>query len=196
MATTPAAVASTPRRRRPWKIAALIIALLLAACLAFVVRLYFIARSALPQIDGSLAVRGLTAKVTVKWDVRGLPTIDAQNFHDLFFAQGYVTAQDRLWQLDSMRRFAGGDLAEILGEKFVAHDREQRILSLRVAAQRSLAISSDQDRANLRAYSEGINAFMENHRDRLPIEFRLLHYTPKPWTDEDCTLIAAPMVKT
>jgi penicillin G amidase len=195
MATTPAAVASTPRRRRPWKIAALIIALLLAACLAFVVRLYFIARSALPQIDGSLAVRGLTAKVTVKWDVRGLPTIDAQNFHDLFFAQGYVTAQDRLWQLDSMRRFAGGDLAEILGEKFVAHDREQRILSLRVAAQRSLAISSDQDRANLRAYSEGINAFMENHRDRLPIEFRLLHYTPKPWTDEDCTLIAAQMVK-
>ena len=100
-----------------------------------------------------------------------------------------------LWQLDSMRRFAGGDLAEILGEKFVAHDREQRILSLRVAAQRSLAISSDQDRANLHAYSEGINAFMENHRDRLPIEFRLLHYTPKPWTDEDCTLIAAQMVK-
>ena len=195
MATPPAADSSFAWRKSSWRIAAFILALLLLAGVAFAARLYFIARSALPQVDGSLAVRGLGARITVKRDARGVPTIEGQNFHDLFFAQGYVTAQDRLWQLDSMRRFAGGELAEILGEQFVPHDREQRILSLRVAARRSLAISNEEDRANLHAYSQGINAFLESHGDRLPIEFRILHYTPRPWADEDCTLIAAQMVK-
>jgi penicillin amidase len=195
MATTPVAVGSSSWRRRLGRIAGLIIGVLLIACLAVVATLYYIARSALPQLDGTLAVAGLAAKVTVKRDVRGVPTIEAQNLHDLFLAQGYVTAQDRLWQLDSMRRFASGELSEILGDKFVEHDREQRILSLRIAAQRSLAISSAEDRANLHAYSQGINAFLDTHRDRLPIEFRILRYTPRPWADDDCTLIAAQMVK-
>ena len=195
MATTPAAVSSSTWRRGLWRIAGFVAALLLIACLAVAATLYFIARSALPQRDGALAVSGLGAKVTVKRDVRGVPTIEAQNLHDLFFAQGYVTAQDRLWQLDSMRRFADGELAEILGDKFVEHDREQRVLSLRVAARRSLAISSPADRANFHAYSQGINAFIDTHRNRLPIEFRILRYVPRPWADDDCTLIAAQMVK-
>jgi penicillin G amidase len=177
------------------KIAAYALSPLLLICMIIVGGLYYIACSALPQVEGSLRIAGLTAKVTVKRDVRGVPTIDAQNLHDLFFAQGYVTAQDRLWQLDSMRRFAAGELSEILGERFVKHDREQRILSLRVAAQRSLAIYSPEDRANLHVYSAGINAFLETHQGRLPIEFRILHYTPRPWADEDCTLIAVQMVK-
>jgi penicillin G amidase len=195
MATTPATVSSSSWRKRSWRIGISIIALLLIAGVAVAAKLYFIARSALPQLDGTLAVAGLGAKVTVKRDARGVPTIEAQNLRDLFFAQGYVTAQDRLWQLDSMRRFAGGELSEILGERFLAHDREQRILSLRVAARRSLALSSAQDRVNLQAYSEGVNAFLNTHRDRVPIEFRILRYRPRPWTDEDCTLIAAQMVK-
>ncbi|HEX4486641.1 MAG TPA: penicillin acylase family protein [Terriglobales bacterium] len=185
----------TVRRRRWLKIAVYALASLLLVCAAIVGGLYHVAHSALPQVDGSLRVAGLTGKVTVKRDARGVPTIEAQNLPDLFFAQGYVTAQDRLWQLDGMRRYATGELSEVLGQEFVKHDREQRILSLRVAAKRSLAVSSNEDRANFHAYSAGINAFIETHRDHLPLEFRILRYAPKPWTDEDCTLIAAQMVK-
>ena len=90
------------------------------------------ARSALPQLDGRLAVPGLSAPVTVVRDAHGAPTIDAANFDDLFFAQGYVTAQDRLFQMDGMRRFAAGELAEVFGSDFLEHDRQQRILGLKV----------------------------------------------------------------
>ena len=98
------------------------------------------ARAALPQLDGTVKVPGLTDRVTVSRDAHGVPTIDANRPDDLFFAQGYVTAQDRLWQMDVMRRFAAGEISEILGAEFVKHDREQRILGLRVAAQKALEV--------------------------------------------------------
>ena len=128
-------------------------------------------------------------------DGHGVPTIDAANLDDLFFAQGYVTAQDRLWQMDMMRRFAAGEISEILGDEFLKHDREQRILGLRVAAQKALEVSSAQNRSHFEAYARGVNAYIESHRDRLPIEFRILRYSPRPWAPEDSTLIAAQMVK-
>ena len=105
----------------------LVVFVLMAAAFGYV---YFIARSALPQIDGRLKASGLSAAVTVTRDTHGVPTIEAQTLEDLFFAQGYVTAQDRLWQMDGMRRFASGELAEILGEDLLKIDREQRILGL------------------------------------------------------------------
>ena len=154
-----------------------------------------IARSALPQLDGTLAVSGLPAPVTVTRDNHGVPTIEAANLDDLFFAQGYVTAQDRLFQMDGMRRFAAGELSEILGPGFVDHDREQRILGMRVAARKAQEVASQESRAQFAAYARGVNAFIESHRDRLPIEFRILRYVPQPWTPEDCSLIAAQMVK-
>ena len=85
---------------------------------------YFVARSALPQLDGNLPVKGLPAPVKVTRDAHGVPTIEAANLEDLFFAQGYVTAQDRLWQMDVMRRFGSGELSEILGEDTLKIDRE------------------------------------------------------------------------
>jgi penicillin amidase len=133
--------------------------------------------------------------VTVSRDEHGVPTIDATTFDDLFFAQGYVTAQDRLWQMDIMRRFAAGEISEILGGDFLKHDREQRILGIRVAAQKALQVASPEDRSHFEAYARGVNAYIESHRDRLPIEFRILHYSPRPWIQEDSTLIAAQMVK-
>src|SRR5207244_3803453 len=123
------------------------------------------------------------------------PTIEASSFRDLFFAQGYVTAQDRLWQMDVMRRFGAGELSEILGEDLFKHDREQRILGLRAAAQKSLAITTVRDRSYFEAYAAGVNSFIEAHRDRLPIEFRILKYQPKPWLPEDSLVIANQMVK-
>jgi len=195
MATTTIPV-STPRGRRgPWRILAFLLIGILFAVLGGLAWLYSMARSTLPQLDGRVNVPGLSARVTVIRDGHGVPTIDATNFEDLFFAQGYVTAQDRLWQMDIMRRFAGGEISEILGPDFLKHDREQRILGLRVAAQKALEVSSPQTRTHFEAYAHGVNAYIESHRDRLPIEFRILRNAPRPWTQEDSTLIAAQMVK-
>ncbi len=154
---------------------------------------WFIARSALPQLDGSLRVSGVSAAVKVTRDTHGVPAIEAANPEDLFFSQGYVTAQDRLWQMDVMRRFASGELSEILGEDTLKIDREQRILGLRAAARKSLALASPRDRAYFDAYARGVNAFIEARR--LPIEFRILRYRPKPWQTEDSLVIANQMVK-
>ena len=156
---------------------------------------FWVARSALPQLDGTLHVAGLSAPITVIRDHHGVPTIEAANFDDLFFAQGYVTAQDRLWQMDIIRRAAAGELSEILGEKYVEFDREQRILGMREAARKNVTIASDEDRERMQAYARGVNAFIESHRDRLPLEFRILRYSPRPWTADDSASVAVQMVK-
>jgi penicillin G amidase len=157
--------------------------------------LWFVAHSALPQLDGRLQINGLSARVTATRDAHGVPTIEAATLDDLFFAQGYVTAQDRLWQMDIMRRFGSGELSEILGEDALKLDREQRILGLRAAAAKSIAMANPRDRAFFEAYARGVNAFIGTHGSKLPIEFRLLHYTPKPWSTEDSIVIANQMVK-
>ncbi|MFZ0999344.1 MAG: penicillin acylase family protein, partial [Candidatus Sulfotelmatobacter sp.] len=128
-------------------------------------------------------------------DSHGVPAIEAATLDDLFLAQGYVTAQDRLWQMDIMRRFASGELSEILGEDTLKIDREQRILGLRAAAEKSLHTASARDRAYFDAYARGVNAFIESHAGSLPIEFRILKYRPKPWQAEDSIVIANQMVK-
>ena len=156
---------------------------------------YYVAHSALPQLDGQIQISGLSAPVTVTRDAHGVPTIEAATLQDVFFAQGYVTAQDRLWQMDIMRRFAGGELSEILGEETVKLDREQKILGLRAAAKKSLEIAPARDREFFAAYARGVNAFIATHGDRLPIEFRILHYAPKDWQAEDSIVIANQMVK-
>jgi penicillin amidase len=170
----------------------LILGLLVGSVVAFA---YFVARSALPQIDGRLKVKGLSAAVKVTRDSHGVPAIEASTLEDLFLAQGYVTAQDRLWQMDIMRRFAAGELSEILGEDTLKIDREQRILGLREAARRGLQAASPRDRAYFEAYARGVNAFIESHGGSLPIEFRILGYRPKPWQPEDSIVIANQMVK-
>jgi len=156
---------------------------------------YYIAHSALPQLDGQLQVPGLGAPVTVTRDSHGVPTIEAARLDDLFFAQGYVTAQDRLWQMDVMRRFGGGELSEILGEDLLKLDREQRILGLRAAASKALQLASPRDRSFFEAYARGVNAYLATHAHQLPIEFRILGYAPRPWQSEDSLVIANEMVK-
>src|SRR5580700_525130 len=170
----------------------LILILLVAGALAYA---YFAAVSALPQLDGRLQVKGLSAAVKVTRDSHGVPAIEAATLEDLFLAQGYVTAQDRLWQMDVMRRFASGELSEILGEDTLKLDREQRILGLRAAAKKGLETASPRDRSFLEAYARGVNAYIAMHRDRLPLEFRILHYSPKTWLAEDSLVIANQMVK-
>jgi penicillin amidase len=156
---------------------------------------WFVAHSALPQLDGRLQISGLSAPVTVTRDGHGVPTIEAASLEDLFFAQGYVTAQDRLWQMDMMRRYGSGELSEILGDGTLKVDREQRILGLRAAAKKSLEMTTPRDRNYYEAYARGVNAYIGTHGDRLPIEFRVLHYGLKPWQAEDSVVVANSMVK-
>src|ERR1700733_8199290 len=91
----------------------LLVVLALAAIVGYA---YYAAQAALPQLDGQIKLNGVSAQVAITRDSHGVPTIEAASLDDLFFAQGYITAQDRLWQMDVMRRFAGGELSEILGE--------------------------------------------------------------------------------
>src|SRR5690242_6051360 len=157
--------------------------------------LWFVTHSALPQLDGRLKIAGLSAPVTVTRDLHGVPTIEASTLDDLFFAQGYVTAQDRLWQMDVMRRFGSGELSEILGEQTLRLDRQQRILGLRAAARKSLAIASERDRSFFDAYGRGVNAYIATHGSHLPLEFRILGYALKPSTAEASVVVANSMVK-
>ncbi len=173
-----------------WLLLALLV--ILAGAVAYA---YYIAHAALPQLDGRLQIAGLSAPVTVTRDSHGVPTIEAASLEDLFFAQGYVTAQDRLWQMDIMRRYGSGELSEILGEDTLKLDREQRILGLRAAARKAIAIASPRDRSFFEAYARGVNAFIGTHGGKLPLEFRILHYGPKPWLPEDSVVIANSMVK-
>jgi penicillin amidase len=170
----------------------LIVAVLAAGAVGYA---YFVARSALPRLDGTLRVKGLSAAVKITRDGHGVPAIEASTLEDLFFAQGYITAQDRLWQMDIMRRFGSGELSEILGEATLKLDREQRILGLRAAAGKSLQMASVRDRSYFEAYARGVNAFVESRGSGLPIEFRILKYRPKPWQAEDSIVIANQMVK-
>jgi penicillin G amidase len=172
-----------------------IVACLLVFCLGALLWAYSIAHSALPQLDGRMQLSGITAPVTVIRDSRGVPTIDAANVDDLFFAQGFVTAQDRLWQMDMMRRYAAGELSEILGEETLKVDREQRILGLRASARKSMQMADPRDQKLFADYARGVNAYIAAHAHKLPIEFRILHYTPKPWQPEDSIVIANQMVK-
>lgn len=146
-------------------------------------------RDSLPQLDGQLRLPGLSHTVWVRRDRHGVPHITAESMDDLVRAQGYVTAQDRLWQMDMLRRFSAGDLAEILGSSQVEHDRAQRILQMRNAAIAALQATPPDERHLLDEYAAGVNAYMTQAQDHLPAEFRLLHYRPAPWKPLDSILV-------
>jgi penicillin G amidase len=195
MVSIPTSLRSSRSRFRPARLVVYLVAAILLVLAAGILWVYSAARSALPQLDGRLRVAGLSVPVTVVRDVHGAPTIDAANFNDLFFTQGYVTAQDRLFQMDGMRRFAAGELAEVFGAAFLEHDRQQRILGLRLVARRTIETLPPEYRSHFEAYARGVNAYIVAHRERLPLEFRILRYSPRPWMPEDSALIGVQMVE-
>jgi penicillin amidase len=172
-----------------------LVAFLLVSTGAIVVWLSGVARTALPALDGELHVAGLSAPVTVQRDAHGVPHIDAATQDDLFVAQGYVTAQDRLWQMDALRRNADGTLAEILGPSLVKHDKAQRVLQFRPTAHRIYANLAPADRARLDEYARGVNLFIDQHPHSLPAEFKLLFYRPQPWSGEDSVAVGLMIVQ-
>src|SRR5215472_14969871 len=139
-------------------------------------------RDSLPQLDGTITIPGLSAPVTVRRDNHGVPYIHAASLEDLIIAQGFITAQDRLWQMETLRRHGAGTLAEVLGSSLLPHDRAQRTLQLRAAADRAAAALPPDRLHWLDLYARGVNDYINLQRPHLPLEFRLLHIDPAPWT--------------
>ena len=200
----PAAKDPGAEEKDPWlsasrlpKIAGItLLVVVLLAVAAFYGGRYWLQASArrnLPQLDGSLAVPGLRAQVTVERDARGVPHISAQTMDDLVFAQGYVTASDRLFQMDVLRRHAAGELAEVLGSSVVGLDRLQRTLQVRAAADRAVTHLPAAQLHLLEVYAAGVNASMAAQAGRLPVEFKMLGYKPAPWTPRDSLLVELQM---
>ena len=140
---------------------------------------------ALPQTTGTVSIPGLSAPVTVVRDRSGIAHITADTPHDLFLAQGYVHAQERMWQMEVWRHISAGRLSEIFGKSQLDTDRFIRTLGWWEAAQRDLASFSPETVAILDAYTAGVNAWLDTHRGSLGLAYVATGVTPEPWTDVD-----------
>ena len=150
----------------------------------------------LPQLDGSISLPGLQKEVKVERDHWGVPHIRAASVEDLAEAQGYVMAQDRLWQMDLLRRATRGQLSEILGEKTLQIDEDFRTLGLGRAADREATILQPEEGKILEAYARGVNRFIEQHESNLPLEFSSLRYKPQRWKVADTLAVSGYMYRT
>ncbi len=159
---------------------------------------------AAPRYQGEITLSGLRHPVEVSFDNFAVPRVRAADQSDLFFAQGYLHAQERLWQMELSRRFLSGRMAELFGDfnlpwrelssQFRGHKTSDldffiRLLGVRQSALASLTLLSDSDARRLNAYSLGINRYIEGCGKKLPWEFRLLRCTPEPWTATDSLTI-------
>src|SRR6478672_993405 len=124
-----------------------------------------------PQTTGAISLAGLNSPVQVVRDRYGILQVTADNPHDLFMAQGYVHAQERMWQMEVSRRIGAGRLSELFGSSTLQKDRYIRTLGWRVAAQRDLEAMSDDTKAILNAYADGVNAWIDEHNGRLSTPF-------------------------
>ncbi|MEA3277641.1 MAG: penicillin acylase family protein [Pseudomonadota bacterium] len=151
------------------------------------------AKRAEPDYSGQVSLGGLAAPVTVRFGPHAVPSIEADSLEDLLFAQGYIVASERMWQMDLMRRLASGHLAEVLGEEALAADRFFRTLGLARLAQQSLdALGEPYDRY-LKAYAGGVNAYQAEARGRLPLEYLIAGFEPSPWRPQDSLVIGEYM---
>ena len=159
-----------------------VVGVVLALVGAFFFYLYWwqIQRAA-PNPDQDVVVSGLDQPVVIRRDKHGVPHITAQSEADLFRAQGFVHAQDRLWQMEQSRRIARGALAEIFGEAALDADRFSRIVGFWRAAQQELEALDKATRQMLDWYAEGVNAYIQSRPGRLAAEFNLLRFAPEPW---------------
>lgn len=140
----------------------------------------------------------LQGKVQVIFDDRNVPHIFAENDHDLYFTQGYLTASDRLWQMELQTHAAAGRLSEIIGDRTLDFDLEQRRIGMVWSAERAIAeVWQDSlSKAVIEAYTDGVNAYISTLDQRtLPLEYRLLDYRPEPWTPIKCALLMKHMAK-
>ena len=168
-------------------IAVLLIAVLVAA--------FWYGWRPLPETSGQLSAP-VSGEARIARDALGVPHIQASSQEDAIFLEGYAMAQDRLWQMDALRRRASGELAEIVGPVALPSDQEARRMGLQRIADAQAESARPEDRAAFAAFARGVNFFIEGHRNRLPLEFALLNYDPRPWTAADSWLAGLEMYRT
>jgi penicillin G amidase len=176
------------RKKWPWIVLIILLLILLIAGGT----VYWILRGGLPKTNGTVTA-AVESPVEVYRDQYGVPHIVAASMEDLCFAQGYVQAQDRLWQMDMSRRGVSGKLSEILGADFLETDYFTLTVGFMRAAEKNYRLLSPESKKLLEAYSAGVNAYIEENSRRLSPEFTLLGYKPEPWTSLDSLAIGVYM---
>lgn len=148
------------------------------------------AQTAAPQAESVVRLPGLKKSVKVRRDERGIAYVEAEDELDLYFAQGYVTAGDRLWQMDLFRRTARGELSEIFGKAALEEDKRRRNYGFAQVAEATAAQADPRSRAVMEAYAAGVNAYIDALDDKsLPAEFQLLGYRPRHWMPADSAAV-------
>lgn len=168
----------------------LIIMLVLAAS-AFAA-FHFFFKLPVPEYSGSIQIAGLTGRVTVKTDQYGIPHVFAENEKDLFFAQGYITARERLFQMDMTRMAGRGELSSIFGERTIDKDRFLKTVGFYRQSKKNYQILSEKSKGILKAYADGVNAYIKTCK-HLPREYVFLGAKPEPWVPEDSMVITMLM---
>ncbi len=158
--------------------------------LTLLLSLTAVGQTAMPRT----VLTGLKGEVTVRRDQRSVPYIEAASDADLYFAQGYVTASDRLWQMDLLRRVARGETAEIFGQQALEGDKRWRRFSYAELTETAARNLTGESRVAMDAYAGGVNAFIATLDDKtMPVEFKILQYKPRAWTPADSLAIGAVM---
>lgn len=178
--------------RRVLKYTNAFLAILLLVALGWLYR--FVGLS-FPTYSGDFKL-DVSQPASVERDAQGIPHIKAATIEDALYLQGYVHAQDRFWQMEATRRLAAGELAEIVGPAAIASDLEARRMRLRRIAEQMLPTMSPEDRRWLAAYARGVNDWLNSHQDQLPLEIRLLSFTPRQWSMLDSILLVLHMYRT
>jgi penicillin G amidase len=155
---------------------------------------YWFAMRPLPKTSGEITAP-VTGAAVVKRDARGVPHIEASTWQDAIFLQGYVTAQDRLWQMDGLRRFGAGELAEVFGKSTLQRDERARKMRMRAMAEADRQRLTPEERAVFVEYARGVNHFIDTHRGEYSLEFSMPghSYDPRPWTVVDSILVGLVM---
>ncbi len=169
--------------------------LLIAAGLLLVFAVVWYVWLPTPKTSGELAAP-VAKELRIVRDARGVPHITAATIQDALFAQGFATAQDRLWQMDMLRRVAAGELSEVAGKAALESDIKSRKLRMRAIADAWTQKMPAKDRAWVAAYARGVNHYIETNRGKWGPEFRLMGYEPRPWTMVDSMLCALQMNRT
>jgi penicillin G amidase len=164
--------------------------------LLIAVAVYWYAVRPLPKTSGEITAP-IRQPAVIKRDARGIPHIEASSWQDAIFLQGYATAQDRLWQMDGLRRFGAGDLGEVFGPSALASDERSRQMRMRAIAEAYVHGLAPRHREVLVEYARGVNYFIDTHRGDYSLEFSLpgRQYGPRPWTLVDSMLVGLVMIR-
>src|SRR3990172_9310332 len=155
--------------------------------------LYYTITKSFSPASGTIRIEGIQAETRIYRDAFGVPHVIAGSDHDAYFAVGFLHAQDRLWQLELVRRAGQGKLAEVLGGRALVIDKMFRTIGVWHQAQRLSGELDDTTRAALQAYADGVSTFIADNRGKYPVEFDLLKIDPEPWTVEHSVLVSRLM---